>query len=54
MNFLQDLHGVYAARAFVGWYNGLPENTDVSITILSLQLFTRGGRDSEMFLNFAF
>lgn len=21
----EDLHGVYSARAFVGWYNGLPE-----------------------------
>ncbi|XP_031556284.1 NADPH:adrenodoxin oxidoreductase, mitochondrial-like [Actinia tenebrosa] len=26
----EDLHGVYAARAFVGWYNGLPENIELS------------------------
>ena len=26
---LQDLHGVYSARAFVGWYNGLPTHRDV-------------------------
>ncbi|KAK3728543.1 hypothetical protein QZH41_011629, partial [Actinostola sp. cb2023] len=25
-----DLYGVYAARAFVGWYNGLPENVNLS------------------------
>lgn len=25
----EDLAGVYTARAFVGWYNGLPENRDV-------------------------
>ncbi|XP_060107913.1 NADPH:adrenodoxin oxidoreductase, mitochondrial isoform X2 [Heteronotia binoei] len=24
----EDLAGVYTARAFVGWYNGLPENRD--------------------------
>ncbi len=27
---LQDLPGVYSARAFVGWYNGLPAHTHVS------------------------
>lgn len=26
----ENLAGVYTARAFVGWYNGLPENRDVS------------------------
>ncbi|XP_062976326.1 NADPH:adrenodoxin oxidoreductase, mitochondrial [Elgaria multicarinata webbii] len=25
----EDLAGVYTARAFVGWYNGLPENRDL-------------------------
>ena len=25
----QDLHGVYSARAFVEWYNGLPANSQV-------------------------
>ncbi|XP_016846845.2 NADPH:adrenodoxin oxidoreductase, mitochondrial [Anolis carolinensis] len=25
----EDLAGVYSARAFVGWYNGLPENRDL-------------------------
>jgi len=25
---VQDLPGVYSARAFVGWYNGLPEHRD--------------------------
>ena len=25
----QDLPGVYSARAFVGWYNGLPAHRDV-------------------------
>nr|XP_020661971.1 NADPH:adrenodoxin oxidoreductase, mitochondrial isoform X1 [Pogona vitticeps] len=25
----EDLGGVYTARAFVGWYNGLPENKDL-------------------------
>ena len=25
----QDLQGVYSARAFVGWYNGLPIHKDV-------------------------
>ncbi|KAM6473341.1 NADPH:adrenodoxin oxidoreductase, mitochondrial isoform 1-T1 [Liasis olivaceus] len=25
----EDLEGVYTARAFVGWYNGLPENRDL-------------------------
>ncbi|XP_063149253.1 NADPH:adrenodoxin oxidoreductase, mitochondrial isoform X2 [Candoia aspera] len=25
----EDLEGVYTARAFVGWYNGLPENKDL-------------------------
>lgn len=25
----EDLAGVYTARTFVGWYNGLPENRDV-------------------------
>ncbi|KAJ6660379.1 hypothetical protein lerEdw1_017802 [Lerista edwardsae] len=25
----ESLDGVYAARAFVGWYNGLPENRDL-------------------------
>ncbi len=26
----EDLDGVYSARSFVGWYNGLPEHRDVS------------------------
>lgn len=26
---MQDLPGVYSARAFVGWYNGLPAYQDV-------------------------
>jgi adrenodoxin-NADP+ reductase len=26
----EDLHGVYSARAFVGWYNGLPEYSDLN------------------------
>ena len=26
----EDLHGVYSARAFVGWYNGLPEYAGLS------------------------
>jgi len=26
----EDLRGVYSARAFVGWYNGLPEYADLS------------------------
>jgi len=26
----ENLSGVYSAREFVGWYNGLPENRDVS------------------------
>ncbi|CAH1793570.1 unnamed protein product [Owenia fusiformis] len=25
----EDIHGVYSARSFVGWYNGLPENTQL-------------------------
>ncbi len=25
----EDLKGVYSARAFVGWYNGLPEMRDL-------------------------
>ncbi|NXN95041.1 ADRO protein, partial [Rhinopomastus cyanomelas] len=25
----ENLYGVYSARAFVGWYNGLPENRDL-------------------------
>jgi len=29
---LQDLSGVYSARAFVGWYNGLPTHKDVSVS----------------------
>ena len=27
----QDLEGVYSAREFVGWYNGLPEARNVGI-----------------------
>lgn len=26
----QALHSVYSARAFVGWYNGLPEHRDLN------------------------
>jgi len=26
----EDLRGVYSARAFVGWYNGLPEYADLN------------------------
>ncbi|EAQ87928.1 hypothetical protein CHGG_04547 [Chaetomium globosum CBS 148.51] len=26
----EDLKGVYSAREFVGWYNGLPEHTDLA------------------------
>lgn len=29
----ENLSGVYSARAFVGWYNGLPENRDVSTAV---------------------
>lgn len=29
----ENLPGVYSARAFVGWYNGLPENRDVSMAL---------------------
>lgn len=27
----EELPGVFSARAFVGWYNGLPENREVSL-----------------------
>lgn len=27
----EELPGVHSARAFVGWYNGLPENREVSL-----------------------
>lgn len=27
----EELPGVVSARAFVGWYNGLPENQEVSL-----------------------
>lgn len=27
----EELSGVVSARAFVGWYNGLPENQEVSL-----------------------
>lgn len=27
----EELPGVISARAFVGWYNGLPENQEVSL-----------------------
>lgn len=27
----EELPGVVSARAFVGWYNGLPENQEVSV-----------------------
>lgn len=27
----EELLGVVSARAFVGWYNGLPENREVSL-----------------------
>ena len=26
----ENLKGIYSARAFVGWYNGLPEHADLS------------------------
>lgn len=29
----EDLAGVYSAKDFVGWYNGLPSCREVSITI---------------------
>ncbi|WPG98715.1 nadph:adrenodoxin oxidoreductase, mitochondrial [Acrodontium crateriforme] len=31
----EDLNGVYSARAFVGWYNGLPEHADLNPDLLS-------------------
>ncbi|KAA8895367.1 hypothetical protein FN846DRAFT_969987 [Sphaerosporella brunnea] len=30
----EDLEGVYSARAFVGWYNGLPEYADLGSKLL--------------------
>ena len=32
----QDLQGVYSARAFVEWYNGLPSNSHVCVKIVKL------------------
>ena len=29
----QQLNGVVSGRSFVGWYNGLPENRDLSVTL---------------------
>jgi len=29
----QDLEGVLSARAFVGWYNGLPIHKNVNIIV---------------------
>lgn len=31
----ENLKGVYSARAFVGWYNGLPEYDDLSPDVTS-------------------
>lgn len=36
---------MFSARAFVGWYNGLPENREVSWGELLLPL-SRGGGSS--------
>ena len=30
---LQGLQGVYSARAFVEWYNGLPFNSQVCLSL---------------------
>ena len=32
---LQAAEGVYSAREFVGWYNGLPEFSKVRISVIS-------------------
>ena len=31
----EDLKGIYSARAFVGWYNGLPEYANLAPDLLS-------------------
>ena len=30
MNLLQDSNGVYSARSFVNWYNGMPGYEEVN------------------------
>ena len=46
----EQLCGVHSARAFVGWYNGLPENQDVSY--LKLTFGSSWYSFSFLFLNF--
>lgn len=34
----QDTHGVYSARSFVEWYNGLPASREVSVEIFAAEI----------------
>ena len=34
LSLLKDVSGCYAAREFVGWYNGLPSMADVGINVI--------------------